>query len=104
MWGYPPDAYATIAYVATELLFNAVEKAGSFDSEEVGRVLLESRDLTCVKGDVYFREDHQMVGKYLAYAVLGKSPGVRAGKWDLFEVTGYFGGDSALPSLESLGY
>ncbi|MBN2323466.1 MAG: ABC transporter substrate-binding protein [Spirochaetes bacterium] len=104
MWGYPPDAYATIAYIATELLFHAVEKAGTFDAAEVGRVLLESKDLTCVKGDVYFREDHQMVGKYLAYAVLGKAPGVRSGKWDLFEVTGYFGGESALPSLASLGY
>lgn len=104
MWNEPPDAYATISYIATELLFHAVEKAGSFDAEEIGKVLKESKDLTSVKGDVYFREDHQMVGKYLAYFVKGKAPAEKKNEWDLFTVEGYFGGEQALPSLESLGY
>jgi len=104
MWNEPPDAYATIAYVATELLFYAVEKAGSFDAEEIGKVLKESKDLTSVKGDVYFREDHQMVGKYLAYFVRGKAPSEKQNEWDLFTVEGYFGGEQPLPTLESLGY
>ena len=77
---------------------------GSFDAEAVGKVLRESKDLTTVKGDVYFREDHEMVGKYLAYIVEGKTPAEKKDKWDVFKITGYFGGESALPTLESLGY
>ena len=101
MWNEPPDAYATIAYVATELLFYAVEKAGSFDAEEIGKVLKESKDLTSVKGDVYFREAHQMVGKDLAYFVRGKAPSEKQNEWDLFTVEGYFGGEQPLPTLVS---
>lgn len=104
MWNEPPDAYGTIAYIAANLIFEAVEKAGSFDAEAVGKVLRESKDLTTVKGDVYFREDHQMVGKYLAYIVEGKTPAEKKDKWDVFKITGYFGGESSLPTLESLGY
>jgi len=104
MWNEPPDAYGTIAYIAANLIFEAVERAGSFDAEAVGKVLRESQDLTTVKGDVYFREDHEMVGKYLAYIVEGKTPAEKKDKWDVFKITGYFGGESALPTLESLGY
>jgi urea transport system substrate-binding protein len=103
-WGEPPDAYGTIAYVATELLFKGVEKAGSFDPKKISKAIMESKDLTSVKGDVYFREDHQMVSKYLAFLVKGNAPAEKKGKWDLFKVEGYFGGDSALPPLKMLGY
>jgi len=103
-WGEPPDAYGTIAYVATELLFKGVEKAGSFDPNKISKAIMESKDLTCVKGPVYFREDHEMVSKYLAFLVKGKAPGEKKGKWDLFKVEGYFGGESALPSLKMLGF
>lgn len=104
MWNEPPDSYGTIAYIAANLIFEAVERAGSFDAEAVGKVLRESKDLTTVKGDVYFREDHELVGKYLAYIVEGKTPAEKKDKWDVFKITGYFGGESALPTLESLGY
>jgi len=104
MWDAPPDAYATIAYVATQLLLEAVERAGSFETEAVAKVLRESKDLESIKGSVYFREDHEMVAKYLAYIVKGKSPSERKGKWDVFKVEGFFGGESALPPLEMLGY
>jgi len=104
MWNTPPDSYATIAYVAAQLLFQAVEKAGTFDNDAVAKVLSESKDLECVKGKVYFRPDHEMVAKYLAYIVRGKSPSERSGKWDVFKVEGYYGGASALPPLEMLGY
>ena len=104
MWGEPPDAYGTIAYVATEILFQAVEKAKSFDPEKIAKVLKTSKDFSCVKGNVYFREDHQMVSKYLAFLVRGKGPGEKKNKWDVFKVEGFFGGEQALPSLKSLGY
>jgi hypothetical protein len=85
-------------------LFKGAEKAGSFDPKKVSKVVKESRDLTCVKGPVHFREDHQMVSKYAAFVVKGKGSGEKKGKWDLFKVEGYFGGESALPSLKMLGY
>ena len=92
MWNEPPDAYGAIAYVAADILFQAVEKAGSFDSDKISKVLRDSKFQT-IKGEVYFREDQQMVSKYLAFLVKGKSPAAKKGKWDVFEVVGYFGGD-----------
>jgi ABC-type branched-subunit amino acid transport system substrate-binding protein len=107
MWKEPPDAYGSIAYVATQTLFWAVEKAGSFDAAKVGAVLAATNPnntIPTIKGDMYFRQDQQMVGKYLAFLVKGKAPSARKDKWDVFEVQGSFGGDEALPSLQSLGY
>ena len=103
MFNEPPDAYGTIAYLAAEVLFQAVEKAGSFETKKVSQVLAASKFQT-VKGEVHFREDHQMVSKYLAFLVKGKAPEEKKDKWDVFKVVGYFGGDEALPSLKSLGY
>jgi branched-chain amino acid transport system substrate-binding protein len=100
----PPDAYGTIAYVASELMFAGIEKAGSFDAKKVSDAIMKSKDLTCVKGPVFFREDHQMVSKYAAFVVKGKEPKEKKTKWDLFKVEGYFGGDAALPPLKMLGF
>jgi branched-chain amino acid transport system substrate-binding protein len=100
----PPDAYGTIAYIASELMFAGVEKAGSFDAKKVSEALMKSKDLTCVKGPVSFRPDHQMVSKYAAFVVKGKEPKEKKSKWDLFKVEGYFGGDAALPPLNLLGF
>ncbi|GAB4374579.1 MAG: urea ABC transporter substrate-binding protein [Spirochaetales bacterium] len=107
MWNEPPDAYGSIAYVATQTLFWAVEKAGSFDAEKVGAVMAATNPnntIPTIKGDMFFREDQEMVGKYLAFLVKGKPVSERKDKWDVFEVQGSFGGEEALPSLESLGY
>jgi len=104
MWNEPPDAYGGLAYIACEMMFTGIERAGSFDSKAISQVLLKAKDLTCLKGPVYFREDHQMVSKYAAFLVKGKGSKERKGKWDLFKVEGYFGGESALPSLKMLGY
>jgi branched-chain amino acid transport system substrate-binding protein len=103
-WGEPPDSYGTIAYIACELLFKGAEKAGSFDAKKISKAILDSKDLTCVKGPVYFRDDHEMVSKYASFLVKGKDPKEKKGKWDLFKVEGYFGGDAALPSLKMLGF
>lgn len=102
-YGEPPDTYGTIAYIATTIMFQAVEEAGTFDVGAVSEVL-GAKSFETVKGDTYFREDHQMVGDYLAFFVKGKDRANATGEWDVFEVLGYFGGDAALPSLESLGY
>jgi len=103
MWNEPPDAYGAIAYVATDVLFQAVEKAGSVETKDVAKVLSSAKFQT-IKGEVYFRKDHQMVSKYLAFLVKGKAPSEKKGKWDVFKVVGYFGGEDPLPSLKSLGY
>lgn len=107
MWNEPPDAYGTIAYVAAQSLFWAIEKSGSFDAGAVGKALGETGPgnlIPTVKGDMWFREDQQMVGKYLAFVVKGKPSAARKDQWDVFEIKGYFGGENALPSLSSLGY
>ena len=103
-WGEPPDAYGTIAYIACELMFKGIEKAGSFDAKKVSKAIMDSKDLSSVKGPVFFREDHEMVSKYAAFLVKGKEPKEKKGKWDLFKVEGYFGGEAALPPLKMLGF
>lgn len=103
MFNEPPDAYGAIAYNATRIMFEAVEKAGTFDVDAVSKVLA-SETFNTVKGASKFREDHQLVGEYLAFLVKGKSAAESANKWDVFSVEGYFGGEAALPSLEMLGY
>lgn len=103
-WGEPPDAYGTIAYIACDLMFKGIEKAGSFEAKKISKAILDAKDLTSVKGPVHFREDHEMVSKYAAFLVKGKEPKDKKGKWDLFKVEGYFGGDAALPPLKMLGF
>jgi ABC-type branched-subunit amino acid transport system substrate-binding protein len=103
-WGEPPDAYGAFAYISMEMLFKGMEKAGSFDTKKFSQALLRAKDLTCVKGPVYFREDHSMVSKYACFLVRGKAPKEKKDKADLFKVEGYFGGESALPPLKLLGY
>jgi len=99
--GEPPDAYTTLAYMAATIMFEAVEKAGSFDVAKVSNVLATGKFQT-LKGESYFRADHELVNDYLAYLVSGKAVGANA--WDLYKVEKYFGGEAALPPLSSLGY
>ncbi len=102
-YGYPPDAYAVLAYTAVDILLQAVQKAGSVDSKKIGRALA-NETFDTVKGKAKFRIDHQLTGDYLAFLVKGKKPSEKKGKYDVFEVLGAYGGDSALPPLERLGY
>lgn len=104
-WGYPPDAYATIAYIATKELFRAVELAGSVDAEKVAEALEKNPDFVTVKGPARWRFDHSPIYKYGAFLVVGKGANERAkGEWDLFRVLGAVGGEDALPPKELLGY
>lgn len=102
-YGYPPDAYAVLAYTAVSVLLDAVEKAGSFDYKKIGKELATTTFDT-VKGPSSFRIDHELTGKYLAFLVKGKPASQKKDKYDVFTVEGAYGGDKALPSLKMLGY
>ena len=102
-YGFPPDAYAVLAYTAVDVLLQAVEKAGSVDYKKIGEVLATATFDT-VKGPSKFRIDHQLTGDYLAFLVKGKKAIERKDKYDVFKVLGAYGGDMALPPLKSLGY
>jgi len=103
MYGFPPDAYSVLAYTGASVLLQAVEKAGSVNYKKVGKVLGTIKFET-VKGPSWFRIDHQMTGKYLAFLVKGKKPSDKKDKYDVYKVIGAYGGDMALPPLKSLGY
>ncbi|MBU2054042.1 MAG: ABC transporter substrate-binding protein [Proteobacteria bacterium] len=101
----PPDAYATIAYVAYMEMFRGFEAAKSFDPVKVSAALMANKgEFNSVKGPARWREDHAAVYKYAAFLVKGKGPGEQKHEWDLFNVVGYQGGDSVMPDLKSLGY
>jgi len=101
----PPDAYATIAYVAYTEMFRGFEAAKSFDPIKVSAALMANKgEFTSVKGPAKWREDHAAVYKYAAFLVKGKGPGEQKSEWDLFTVIGYQGGESVMPALKSLGY
>ena len=102
-YGFPPDAYAVLAYTAVDVLLQAVEKAGSVDYKKIGDVLATATFDT-VKGPSKFRIDHQLTGDYLAFLVKGKKASEKKDKYDVFKVLGAYGGDMALPPLKSLGY
>jgi ABC-type branched-subunit amino acid transport system substrate-binding protein len=103
-WGEPPDNLGTVGYIATQILLQSVEKAGSFDPQKISKVVMEAKEYQTVKGPVRFREDHQAVDQNALFLLKGKSAKEKKGKWDLFKVENVFGGESLLPPLKSLGY
>jgi ABC-type branched-subunit amino acid transport system substrate-binding protein len=101
----PPDAYATIAYVAYMEMFRGFEASKSLDPAKASAALMANKgEFRSVKGPARWREDHSAVYKYAAFLVKGKGPGEQKNEWDLFKVEGYQGGDSVMPDLKSLGY
>ena len=101
----PPDAYATIAYVAYSEMFRGFEAAKSFDPQKVSAALLANDGaFKSVKGPAQWRQDHAAVYKHAAFLVKGKGPGERKSEWDLFTVLGSMGGEGVMPKLSSLGY
>ena len=104
-YNYPPDAYATIAYVAYSEMFRGFEAAKSFDAKAVSAALLANGGkFDSVKGPANWRADHSAVYKYAAFLVKGKGPGEQKNPWDLFSVVGAVGGEAVLPKLKELGY
>ncbi len=103
-YGYPPDAYATIAYIGAMQLFEAVQRAGTFNAVKVSEAITKNPEFMSVKGPAKWREDHSPVFKYAGFLVKGKSPKQRTNTWDLFTIVGHQGGDKVMPSLKELGY
>ncbi|HWI13679.1 MAG TPA: ABC transporter substrate-binding protein [Burkholderiales bacterium] len=101
----PPDAYATIAYIAYMEMFRGFEQAKSFDPAKVTAALKASNgQFNTVKGAANWREDHAAVYKHAAFFVKGKGAADRKNEWDLFNVMGSVGGEAVMPTLKSLGY
>jgi ABC-type branched-subunit amino acid transport system substrate-binding protein len=101
----PPDAYATIAYIAYTEMFRGFEAAKSFDPQKVSAAMMANNgQFSSVKGPARWREDHAAEYKYAAFLVKGKGPKEQKNEWDLFTVVDVAGGESVLPSLKSLGY
>jgi len=101
----PPDAYAAISYIAYMEMFRGFEAAKSFDPQKVSAALMAGNgDFNTVKGPAHWRQDHAAVYKYAAFLVKGKGPGEQKNEWDLFTVVGSLGGDTVMPTLQSLGY
>ena len=101
----PPDAYATIAYIAYMEMFRGFEAAKSLDAQKVSAALMANGgEFNTVKGPAKWRQDHAAVYKHAAFLVKGKGPGEQSGEWDLFTVMGSMGGDTVMPTLNSLGY
>jgi branched-chain amino acid transport system substrate-binding protein len=101
----PPDAYATIAYIAYSEMFRGFETARSFDPKKVSAALMANKgEFSTVKGPARWREDHSAVYKHAAFLVKGKGAAGRKNEWDLFTVLGSTGGDEVMPPLKSLGY
>jgi len=101
----PPDAYATIAYIAYMEMFRGFEQAKSFDPAKVSAALKASNgQFNTVKGAANWREDHAAVYKHAAFFVKGKGAAERKNEWDLFNVMGSVGGEAVMPTLKSLGY
>lgn len=101
----PPDAYATIAYIAYTEMFRAFEAAKSFDPQKVSAALMANNgQFNTVKGPARWREDHAAEYQYAAFLVKGKGPSEQKNEWDLFTVIGAVGGPSVMPTLKSLGY
>ena len=101
----PPDAYATIAYIAYMEMFRGFEAAKSFDPQKVSAALMANKgQFNSVKGSARWREDHAAEYKHAAFLVKGKGAKERKNEWDLFTVMGSVGGDSVMPTPKSLGY
>jgi ABC-type branched-subunit amino acid transport system substrate-binding protein len=101
----PPDAYATIAYIAYSEMFRGFEAAKSLDPQKVSAALLAGKGaFNTVKGPARWRDDHAAEYKHAAFLVKGKGAKEQKHEWDLFTVIGTQGGDAVMPSLKSLGY
>jgi branched-chain amino acid transport system substrate-binding protein len=106
-WGYPPDSYAAVAYIATKELLRAVELAGKdkmSDAAAIVKALMDHPNFDTPKGPATWRIDHEPILTYAAFVVQGKPADERTGYWDLLKVIGYYTGEEYLPPLSDLGY
>ncbi|MDK7294275.1 ABC transporter substrate-binding protein, partial [Streptococcus pasteurianus] len=70
-YGTSPDHFAALAYDATNLIAQAMEKAGSTDSEAVQKALAETKDFQGVTGKFSFDKDHNPVKEVFVQELQG---------------------------------
>jgi len=103
-WGYPPDSYATGAYIVTKEILRGIELAGSTNADKIIAALESNPSFTAPKGPGTWRKSHDVIWTYAFFVVRGKDPSERSGLYDLYKVVGYYGGEEIMPTLSSLGY
>ena len=96
-YGKPIEQDGESGYVATSVLFMAVQKAGTFTDKEKIMNAMEGLKYELTKGPEQVRAcDHQRVQSYLI--VRGK--GKKAKDWDLADIVAEIPGDSIIMSCE----
>lgn len=77
-WGFAPDSFATNAYDAAYILFDALEKVyaqtGKFDRKAVRDAFAATKDFKGVTGTVNFADNGDLVAYQGVYRVEGKTP------------------------------
>lgn len=78
MWGFAPDSFATNAYDAAYILFDALEKVyadtGKFDRKAVRDAFAATKDFAGVTGTINFAENGDLVAYQGVYKVDGTTP------------------------------
>ena len=78
-WNEPPDNMGTASYVASQIIFQAVEEAGSFDPQTVAAVIADGEFETVI-GNVSFREISSQCISTRPICSREKLPRIRAGR------------------------
>jgi branched-chain amino acid transport system substrate-binding protein len=77
-WGFAPDSFATNAYDAAYILFDALEKVysetGKFDRKAVRDAFAATKDFAGVTGTINFAENGDLVAYQGVYKVDGTTP------------------------------
>lgn len=77
-WGFAPDSFATNAYDAAYILFDALEKVyadtGKFDRKAVRDAFAATKDFAGVTGTINFAENGDLVAYQGVYKVEGTTP------------------------------
>ncbi|HQI25528.1 MAG TPA: ABC transporter substrate-binding protein, partial [Smithella sp.] len=96
-YGAPPEQDGECGYVATNLLFMAIEKAGTVSDKKKIMDTMADLKYTLTKGQEYVRGcDQQRIQSY----VLVKGKGAKAKGWDLADIVAEIPGDSIVMSCE----
>jgi branched-chain amino acid transport system substrate-binding protein len=105
-FNHPPGDWGWDVYAGLNLLFEAVEKAGSIDRDKIREELEKPFTWNFAKGDSYFRKcDHQAYVPWFIFK--GKGPSEVKSKWDRLELVRTFAAketENWLPTCEELGY
>ena len=96
-YGQPIEQDGESGYVATNVLFMAMEKAGTVTDKEKIMNAMEGLKYQLTKGPEYVRAcDHQRVQSYL----LVKGKGKKAKDWDIAEIVSEIPGESIIMSCD----